>query len=144
MGSIGEPQNTISSTIPVVDFAKWNNSSNKDEQFAVAKELTDACRSVGFVYIINHGLPQDLLDQAFDTAKRLFALSHEEKMQAPHPPGPEVHRGYSSPGLEKVSNYYGDNDDVGEQLRAVTDCKESVSEQADSMITCVESKCQLF
>ena len=128
MGSIGEPQDTILSTIPVVDFSKWNNSTNKDEQLAVAKELTDACRNVGFVYIINHGLPQHLLDQAFDTAKRLFSLSHEEKMQAPHPPGPEVHRGYSHPGQEKVSQYMGgkeDDDQVGEALREVEDCKES-------------------
>ena len=125
MGSIGEPTTTISSTIPIVDFSRWNKSTNKDEQLAVAKELTDACRSVGFVYIINHGLPQDLLDQAFDTGKRLFALSHEEKMQARHPPGPEVHRGYSHPGLEKVSQYYGDDQQVGEQMRAVEDCKES-------------------
>lgn len=129
MGSIGGSQTTISSTIPVVDFSKWNNSANKGEQLAVAKELTDACRRVGFVYIVNHGLPQELLDQAFDTAKRLFALSHDEKMQAPHPPGPEVHRGYSHPGLEKVSQYLGngteDDDKLGESLREVTDCKES-------------------
>ena len=128
MGSIGEPQASVSSTIPVVDFSRWNNSSSKDEQLAVAKELTEACRSVGFVYIINHGLPQNLLDQAFDTGKRLFALRHEEKMQAPHPPGPEVHRGYSHRGLEKVSQYMGgkeDDDEVGEALREITDCKES-------------------
>ena len=128
MGSIGEPQASVSSTIPVVDFSKWNNSSSKEEQLEVAKELTEACRKVGFVYIINHGLPQGLLDQAFDTGKRLFTLSHEEKMQAPHPPGPEVHRGYSYPGLEKVSQYLGGKEDdaeVGEQLREVEDCHES-------------------
>lgn len=122
MGSIGEPPQQ---TIPIIDFAKWNSSTSKTEQLAVAKELTDACRSVGFVYIVNHGLPQELIDQAFDTAKRLFDLSHEEKMQAPHPDGPEVHRGYSYPGLEKVSQYMDGDEKVGEQLRQVSDCKES-------------------
>lgn len=125
MGSIGEDQNTVSSTIPVIDFAKWNNTTNKEEQLEVARELTDACRKVGFVYITNHGLPQELLDQAFETAKRLFALSHDEKMQAPHPDGPEVHRGYSYPGLEKVSQYMDGDEKVGEQLRETKDCKES-------------------
>lgn len=125
MESVGDNNSTISSTIPVVDFSKWNNSTNKDEQLAVAKELTNACRDVGFVYIINHGLPQDLLDEAFDTAKRLFELSHDEKMKAPHPDGPEVHRGYSYPGLEKVSQYMGGDEKVHDKLREVKDCKES-------------------
>ena len=125
MGSIGEPQPTVSSTIPVVDFSKWNSSANKEEQFAVANELVDACRKVGFVYIINHGLPQELLDGTFDTAKRLFGLSHEQKMLAPHPDGPEVHRGYSYPGLEKVSQYMDGDERVGQELRQVRDCKES-------------------
>jgi isopenicillin N synthase-like dioxygenase len=46
-------------------------------------------------------------------------------MQAPHPDGPAVHRGYSHPGLEKVSQYAGGKEEVGEQLREVADCKES-------------------
>lgn len=126
MGSIDEPQpSTISSTIPVLDFSKWHNSANSADQLAVAKELVTACRKVGFVYIINHGLPQTLLDEAFATAKRLFALSHEEKMRAPHPDGPEVHRGYSYPGLEKVSQYMDGDEAMGEKLRETRDCKES-------------------
>jgi hypothetical protein len=41
--------------------------------------------------------------------------------------GPEVHRGYSQPGLEKVSQYMGgkeDDEEVGERMREVQDCKE--------------------
>lgn len=125
MGSIGEPQHVTHSPIPVIDFSKWWDSANREAQLTVAKELTDACRSVGFVYIVNHGLPQKLLDQAFHTAKQLFDLSHEEKMLAPHPDGPEVHRGYSYPGLEKVSQYMDGDEKIGEQLRQLKDCKES-------------------
>ena len=125
MGSIGEHQATVSTTIPVIDFSKWNSSTSKEEQLAVAKELTDACREVGFAYIINHGLPQDLLGRVFDTSKKLYDLSHEEKMQAPHPDGPDVHRGYSYPGLEKVSQYMGSDERVAAQERQTRDCKES-------------------
>lgn len=46
-------------------------------------------------------------------------------MQAPHPAGPSVHRGYSHPGQEKVSQYAGGSEDIGEELREVEDCKES-------------------
>jgi len=123
MGSVGEETQT--SAIPLIDFSKWTTSTSRNEQLALAKELTDACRRVGFVYIVNHGLPQEVLDEAFNTAKRLFSLSHGEKMQAPHPEGPEVHRGYSYPGLEKVSQYMDGDEAVGKQLRQMSDCKES-------------------
>ena len=33
-------------------------------------------------------------------------------MRAPHPAGSAVHRGYSWPGLEKVSNLMGDGSDA--------------------------------
>ncbi|TKA81615.1 hypothetical protein B0A55_03553 [Friedmanniomyces simplex] len=127
MGSTGGDRSPdiVSGAIPIVDFSRWHTNTSKADQFSVARDLTDACRTVGFVYITNHGLPQPLLDQAFNAAKRLFSLTHEEKMQAPHPDGPEVHRGYSFPGLEKVSQYAGGDDEVGEQLRQVSDCKES-------------------
>lgn len=49
-------------------------------------------------------------------------------MLAPHPPSPYWHRGYSPPGLEKVSQVYGADatpETVGEELRQVQDCKES-------------------
>lgn len=124
MGSLEEPPaSTDSSTIPIVDFLTWTNDSSQHERLAVAKQLTEACREVGFVYIINHGLPQELLDEAFAMSKRLFDLSLEQKMQAPHPDGPDVHRGYSKPGLEKVSQVMGGDDETGEALRQVSDCK---------------------
>lgn len=46
-------------------------------------------------------------------------------MLAPHPPGHVVHRGYSWPGLEKVSNSMGDEDnpDLVKKLRQVPDVK---------------------
>lgn len=44
-------------------------------------------------------------------------------MQAEHPPGPTVHRGYSYPGLEKVYQVISDDIELGEKLRGVKDCK---------------------
>lgn len=114
----------MSSHIPIIDFAKWPSTNDQVERLSLAKSIVSACQQVGFVYIINHGMNPQLLDNAFETTKRLFALSHEAKMQAPHPDGPAVHRGYSYPGLEKVSQYAGGEQEVGEQLREVTDCKE--------------------
>lgn len=113
------------SVIPVVDFARWRSNSH-EEQLNIAKELVSACHNVGFVYIVNHGISDELLDEAFGMTKKLFDLSHEEKMLAPHPPGPAHHRGYSYAGLEKVSQVYGndaDTEGMGDSLRETTDSK---------------------
>ncbi|KAK7704123.1 hypothetical protein SLS64_008681 [Diaporthe eres] len=118
----------MAASLPVIDFSRWLTGS-PEEKKAVAKDLAEACRGVGFVYIINHGVTPELLDEAFSWSKKLFDLPEEKKMLAPHPPGPNVHRGYSWPGLEKVSQYIhkddADSDDEDAELRKVQDCKES-------------------
>ncbi|KAI0842569.1 thymine dioxygenase [Hypoxylon sp. FL0890] len=112
--------------IPVLDFSAWSTGSINDKKH-IARELTDACRRVGFVYIVNHGVPSTLLEEAFGWSKKLFALPKETKMLAPHPPGPSVHRGYSWPGLEKVSqDIIKDGDEAKEaENRKISDYKES-------------------
>ncbi|KAI1842288.1 hypothetical protein JX266_011573 [Neoarthrinium moseri] len=93
--------------IPVIDFSTWAGGSH-EERKRIARELTEACHSVGFVYIANHGVPEDLVSQAFSWSKKLFDLPEDQKMLAPHPPGPTVHRGYSWPGLEKSHGLQGE------------------------------------
>jgi isopenicillin N synthase-like dioxygenase len=109
--------------LPIVDFAKWQASTATEDRYEIGKKLADACHNVGFVYIINHSISPELLDEAFGWTKKLFDLRLEDKMKAPHPPGPTVHRGYSYPGLEKVSQVISSDLEVGEMLREVKDCK---------------------
>ncbi|KAL4759069.1 isopenicillin N synthase family dioxygenase [Aspergillus foveolatus] len=112
--------------LPVVDFSSWHNAKDERSRQRVAQQLVDACQRVGFVRIINHSLPEGVLDKAFEWMKRLFALPEEDKMKAPHPAGWAVHRGYSWPGLEKVTQIMSTNDDgdVKKKLREVPDVKE--------------------
>jgi isopenicillin N synthase-like dioxygenase len=111
-----------SPNIPVVDFAGWNTESSRQR---IAREIVAACKTVGFVYIVNHSLPESMLDEAFDWSKLFFELPLDEKLKAPHPEGWAVHRGYSWPGLEKVSQAMstGDDEEKTNQLREVTDIK---------------------
>lgn len=111
--------------IPSVDFSPWQQAHDSASRAKVAQDIVDACKKVGFVYIVNHSVPEALLDQAFDWSRRFFELPMEEKSKAPHPEGWEVHRGYSSPGLEKVSQAMsnGDDADVVKQLRQIPDFK---------------------
>ncbi|RYP65494.1 hypothetical protein DL770_008985 [Monosporascus sp. CRB-9-2] len=80
-----------------------------------------------FAYIVNHGIANNLLEEAFHFSRELFALPQETKMLAPHPPGPNVHRGYSWPGLEKVTqDIIKEGDEATEaKNREIADVKES-------------------
>lgn len=89
------------------------------------------------MYIKNHGLPKVELDRAFAISKSFYDLPLEDKMKAPHPPGWKVHRGYSMPGLEKVSNALASDracETKGAEvkaLREVGDCKVRADGQCD-------------
>lgn len=116
---------SIPMRIPVVDFSSWNDAHDIPARRRVAQELVEACQTVGFVYIVNHSLPDSLLDDAFAWTKRLFDLPEEVKMKAPHPEGWAVHRGYSPPGFEKVSQNLstGDDEEIKRKMREIPDVK---------------------
>ena len=92
--------------LPIVDFAGWKTPEKKK---AVAAELVKTCCTSGFAYIVNHGVSNDELEEAFGWTKKLFDLRHEEKMCAPHPEGGKVHRGYSAPGRERAAQLFRDD-----------------------------------
>lgn len=111
--------------IAIIDLTPFHAEASEQEKNARAEELVEACRNVGFVYIKGHGFSESTVQEAFRISKTFYNLPREEKMKAPHPPGWAVHRGYSWPGLEKVSNAL-NSDDAGEmadQLREVQDFK---------------------
>lgn len=123
--SMSPGDGSASMAIPIVDFTSWKNTHDQASRLRTAQELVKACQTVGFVYIINHSLPESVLDEAFDWMKRLFILPEEEKMKAPHPEGWAVHRGYSWPGLEKVSQAMptGNDEEAKKRLREIPDVK---------------------
>ena len=125
MGHSNSIDGAEASAIPIVDFAKWDSNASLEQKKYIANQLVDACKNVGFVYIVNHQVSPERLREAFAWSKKLFDLKLEEKMLAPHPNGSAVHRGYSWPGLEKVSNLMGDEEDpdAAKKERAITDVK---------------------
>jgi len=66
--------------VPVVDFAGMLRGTPNAKQ-RVAAALRDACTRVGFFYIANHGVPQDLVAAMFAQCPRFFDLPLEQKMQ---------------------------------------------------------------
>lgn len=61
-------------SIPIVDFAKFEENPNK-----VAQQVFDACKSIGFFYIINHNIPQGDIDKAFEL---VIIISNRNKNHA--------------------------------------------------------------
>jgi len=68
-----------------------------------APALIDAaCRSVGFLSIVNHAVPSAVIDAMRSASEQFFGLSMEAKL-ALHPDGPEINRGYAAKGSEGLS-----------------------------------------
>ncbi|KAF8627376.1 hypothetical protein AX17_006191 [Amanita inopinata Kibby_2008] len=66
--------------IPVIDLAniKCSDASLRND---LAKQVRDACINVGFFFVKNHGIPEDVIDGAIDMAKRFYSLPLEAKMK---------------------------------------------------------------
>ena len=67
-------------SIPVIDVSELASSDIK-ARTKIAAEIRDACTRVGFFYISNHGISQDLIDRVFKTAENFFDLPFEDKME---------------------------------------------------------------
>ena len=76
--------------IPLVDLSALIDRSDEG---SVAERLGWAAEHVGFLYVSNHGVPQDLIDRMFKMSQRFFAQPLETKT-ALHIRNSSVHRGY--------------------------------------------------
>ncbi|KAI8677631.1 hypothetical protein LRP88_00057 [Fusarium phalaenopsidis] len=121
MGSL--PDQTMA--IPVIDFAPLLSDDSQHETYAKSgKEIFHAFKHVGFAYIKNHAVPQEMVDEAFGWSKKFFDLPQEEKEKVPHPPEGWYHRGYSGIGREKVTQMVFDEAGIAQE-RKKPDFKES-------------------
>ena len=65
----------MSAKIPnlaIIDMGPYREGG-KEGQNKVAQEIYDAAHNVGFLYLKNFGMSEDLLETAFSAAKSLFA-----------------------------------------------------------------------
>ncbi|OQD74051.1 hypothetical protein PENDEC_c012G06844 [Penicillium decumbens] len=110
-------------SIPIIDLEPARTGT-PEEAAQVAQDVYQAFKHVGFAYIKNHGVPQELIDEAFSWSQKFFALPQSDKDKAPHPPVGWYHRGYSGIGREKVVQMVFDQEGIAEK-RKVPDMKES-------------------
>jgi len=111
-------------TLPLIDFADFGDGTSPEAR-EIGKKFYEACRDVGFAYLINTGIPQEKIDEMFEWSKKLFALPTEVKQRAPHPPEGWYHRGYSGIGKEQVSQMVFDPTELAKIRANAPDFKES-------------------
>lgn len=66
--------------VPVIDFATFRNGDEAEKQ-AVARQIKEAFRDIGFIYLRNHGIPQELIARAFNHAQNFFDLPLSDKVK---------------------------------------------------------------
>jgi isopenicillin N synthase-like dioxygenase len=84
--------------IPVVDLSKFV-SGNEADRAAFIEKLGKAFHEIGFVGVINHGIPKSLIDQFYSEAKGFFGLDVATKRNY-EIAGMAGQRGYTSFGKE--------------------------------------------
>jgi isopenicillin N synthase-like dioxygenase len=68
--------------LPLVDISPFLSTSPPDEEGKerTAKQIFDACSTVGFFYLVNHGIPASITDSVLSLGKEFFLnTSLEEK-----------------------------------------------------------------
>jgi len=81
--------------IPIIDLSAYLDGSDKE---GVAKQIGDACTSIGFFMIKNHGIPVELLTQIQSESTDFFDLPLKTKQVVQAPFG----LGYMGQGTENV------------------------------------------
>ncbi|CAL8464781.1 g4316 [Coccomyxa elongata] len=85
--------------VPVVDLAE------PDE--VAAQKMRSACEDYGFLYVANHGVSQQLVDEQFSASKRFFAQPLKSKLALKADRG---NRGYFPFGTGSAKNPFSQED----------------------------------
>ena len=87
--------------VPTIDISDWT-AGRAEQRTHVASQVDQACRTIGFMQIVGHGIPEETstgLAEAIDT---FFGLDEATKNQC-GAPRPSINRGYSPPAAERLS-----------------------------------------
>ncbi|MFN3889403.1 MAG: isopenicillin N synthase family dioxygenase [Beijerinckiaceae bacterium] len=86
--------------IPVLDIAPALSGDPAGLE-AVARELGEITRTIGFFYLKGHGVPDDLVDRVFAQSRRFHALPAEEKAKVAHRFTDSFQSGYVPPATPR-------------------------------------------
>ncbi|ESO84918.1 hypothetical protein LOTGIDRAFT_168175 [Lottia gigantea] len=99
----------MATSIPVVDFQKYGLHKKNETEITnadlkkIGDKLIAAFDSIGFCYVINHGIPQDLISQIFGVSNTFFDLPTETKMKYVRPKDSDMDHGYVKMEAESLN-----------------------------------------
>lgn len=82
----------MAQAVPVIDLTPYRDGSAK---MRVAAEVANACKSIGFLVVAGHGVPDTVMANMIEQTRRFFALPTSAK-QGVRPPSGGAFRGYSA------------------------------------------------
>ncbi len=77
--------------LPIIDLQKFRRGDAETRR-AIAETISAGCQSIGFIYVVNHGVPTATIEAARSALRQFFALSDAEKRKIERPQG--RYRGY--------------------------------------------------
>jgi isopenicillin N synthase-like dioxygenase len=87
--------------VPVVDISSWVADGPPEARAATAAALDTACRTVGFMQIVGHGVPSSVTDGLAGAMDDFFGMPLDAKKAYVRPAS--ENRGYSPPKSESLS-----------------------------------------
>lgn len=70
---------TSANVVPAIDLGPARLEGEEGKQ-SVAKQIADACEHTGFMSIVNHGIPQQVIDGIWQSTREFYDLPEEEKV----------------------------------------------------------------
>ena len=110
--------------VPVIDLTGWDGG-HVDTRRAIAESVDRACREVGFMQIVGHGVPDEAVDGLAGAIDEFFGLPIEAKKRYVAP-RPSINRGYTAPRSERLSYSLGvvSPDDLFEAYNVGSACSD--------------------
>ncbi|GAA1700334.1 2-oxoglutarate and iron-dependent oxygenase domain-containing protein [Microbacterium sediminicola] len=87
--------------IPTIDITPYRENGTDAERAEVARQIDASCRSVGFMQIVGHGIPDEITNGLTEAMDAFFAMDLDAKKAYRTPP--HINRGYSPPKSESLS-----------------------------------------
>lgn len=98
------PREARSDEIPVIDLTGINSDGLVRDR--IVKDIKQASENIGFFYITNHGISNEVIDNARKAAITFFKQTPDEKMRVSKSRSKHFN-GYHANGMSKVSRTEG-------------------------------------
>ncbi|KAK2600012.1 hypothetical protein QQS21_005246 [Conoideocrella luteorostrata] len=99
------PRDALPSEIPIIDIGPAFSERSADRE-AVAHEIRKAATNNGFFYITNHGIPESVLQEAYNAGLQFFRQDMETKMRSKSPDSNNF-AGYFPPKSMEINPFEG-------------------------------------